>query len=182
MGVDTAALIIGAVLMGTVPAQEALAVSDNGAYVTGIGYGDFVNPGMTYRYDTLQDLYEAIPSLAVGGEQNVAGAGITASGSTIVGGTWAWGVPATFGTAFIWLEGVGTVALADYLDQVGVTVPSGYRFHFDSGIPSDGRWITGWGGFGFAADENFVVHLPAAVIVPDGFETGDTGEWDVVVS
>jgi len=164
-----------------VPAQEALAVSDNGAYVTGIGYGDFVNPGMTYRYDTVQDLYEAIPNLAAGGEQNMAGAGITASGSTIVGGTWAWGVPATFGTAFIWREGVGTVPLADYLGQVGVTFPPGYNFSFASDISSDGRWITGWGGFGFAADENFVVRIPDSAIFSDGFETGDTSEWDAVV-
>ena len=164
-----------------VAAQEALAVSDHGAYVTGIGYGDFVDPGIAYRYDTVQDLYEAIPNLAAGGEQNMAGAGITASGSTIVGGTWAWGVPATFGTAFIWREGVGTVPLADYLDQVGVTFPPGYNFNFASDISSDGRWITGWGGFGFAADENFVVHIADSVIFSDGFETGDTSEWDAVV-
>lgn len=164
-----------------VPAQEALAVSDDGAFVTGIGYGDFVNPGIGYRYDTVHDLYEPIPNLAVGGEQNIAGAGITASGSTVVGGTWAWGVPATFGTAFIWRQGVGTVPLADYLAQAGVTFPAGYNFNFASDISSDGRWITGWGGFGFAADENFVVRIPDSAIFSDGFETGDTSQWTAVV-
>jgi len=110
----------------------------------------------------------------------MAGASITAHGSTIVGGTWPMG-PATWGKAIIWREGVGTVSLADYLDEMGVTYPSGYNFNFASDISSDGRWIIGWGGTGFGADENFVVFIPDQVLFADGFETGDTGEWDFVV-
>lgn len=163
-----------------VAAQEAFAASDDGVYVTGIGYGDFFSPGNAYRYNTVTDVYEALPNLAVGGEQNMAGAGITAHGSTIVGGTWPMG-PAMWGKAIVWREGVGTVSLADYLDEMGVAYPNGYNFNFASDISSDGRWIVGWGGTGVAADENFVVYIPGPVVFADGFETGDTAEWDVVM-
>jgi hypothetical protein len=140
-------------------AQEAFAVSNDGTWVTGYGIGGFFDPGYAYRYNTVTDSYESLPQLAVGAERLMAGAGITADGSTIVGGTWGFG-PATGGRAFIWQEGIGTMAFADYLDSVGVAYPAGYTFNFVSDISSDGQWITGWGGTGPFASESWVVRIP----------------------
>ncbi|MFG0259865.1 MAG: hypothetical protein ACF8LK_05875 [Phycisphaerales bacterium JB041] len=142
-----------------VASQEAFRVSDDGQWVTGMGIGPRNGAGESYRYNTVTDTYEAIPNLASGGQRFMAGNAITADGSTIAGGTWAQG-PATFGTAFIWREGVGTMTLSDYLDEVGVSYDPDFTFAFVSDISSDGRWITGWGAEGFAT-ETFVIHIPA---------------------
>jgi hypothetical protein len=156
---------------GTDPAQEAFDVSADGQWVTGLGIGGFFDPGYAYRYNTVTDVYEQLPNLAVGAERSMAGTGITDDGMTIVGGTWGLG-PATFGNAFIWREGMGTIDFSDYLDELGIIYPPTFHFAFVSAISSDGQWIAGWGNDGGpASTQSWVVHLPAA-----GPLTASTGE------
>jgi hypothetical protein len=142
------------------PAQEAFDVSGDGQWVSGFGIGGFFDPGLAYRYNTETDTYDALPNLAVGAERNAAGAGITDDGMTIVGGTWGFG-PATFGNAFIWRDGIGTIGIAEYLDEVGIDYPEGFHFAFASAISSDGNWIAGWGDVGGPANiQTWVVYIP----------------------
>lgn len=143
------------------PAQEAYRVTDDGEWVTGIGIGGFFDPGFAYRYNTVTDTHEALPNLAIGAQRFMAGNAITADGSTIAGGTWGQG-PATWGNAFIWRDGIGTMGLSDYLDEVGVAYDPNFHFSFVSDISSDGKWITGWGYEGSIANvESFVIMIPA---------------------
>ncbi len=145
---------------GTTPAQEASAVSSDGEWVSGFGIGSFVVPGMAYRYNTVTDTTELLPNLEIGAERNMAGAGITSDGTTIVGGTWGFG-PATFGRAFIWRDGIGTDDFSDYLDEIGVTYDESFVFAFVSDISPNGEWIAGWGNFGSpATTTSFFVHVP----------------------
>ncbi len=146
---------------GVTAAQEAFAVSGNGQYATGLGLGRFFAPGNAYRYNIDTDTYEVLDNLTSGAGSRMAGADITDDGSIIVGGTWGTG-PATFGTAFIWQEGVGTMSLSDYLDGLGIAYDDGFHFAFASGISSDGQWITGWGNYGSpATTTSFVVKIPS---------------------
>jgi len=140
------------------PAQEASSISSDGVWVSGFGIGGFFDPGFAYRYNTVTDTTELLPNLAVGAERSMAGAGMTSDGSTIVGGTWGLG-PATFGRAFIWREGVGTVDFSDFLDEKGIAYPEDYVFNFVSDVSPNGEWFTGWGGTGIA-NQSFYAHCP----------------------
>ncbi|GAB4386529.1 MAG: hypothetical protein Kow0022_15820 [Phycisphaerales bacterium] len=141
------------------PAQEAQAVSDDGTYVVGIGVGGFFTPGNAYRYNTVTNVYEALPNLDVGAQRNMAAYDTNADGSIVVGGTWGFG-PATLGNGFIWQEGVGTMSVSEYLDSLGVAYEAGYTFNFVSGISSDGQWLTGWGR-GADGAGSWIVHIPS---------------------
>jgi hypothetical protein len=140
--------------------SEVFDVSGDGQWASGYGVGGFFDPGQAYRYNTVTDTHEYIPNLAAGAERNAAGAGITDDGMTIVGGTWGFG-PALFGNAFIWREGIGTIAMDEYLDEVGIAYPDGFHFAFASAISSDGEWIAGWGDLeGPASAQSWIVHIP----------------------
>lgn len=125
-------------------AQEAHAVSDNGAFATGMGIGRGIAPGNAYRYDIITDSYEEIPNLLIDAGRRMSGTAINGDGTLIGGGTWNNG-PASFGTAFIWEEGVGTMTVGDYLDSKGASYDADFHFSFVSGMSSDGEWLTGWG-------------------------------------
>ncbi|MGJ8635225.1 MAG: hypothetical protein ACSHX5_00065 [Phycisphaerales bacterium] len=144
-------------------AQEALAVSDNGAFASGIGIGSFFAPGNAYRYDVSNDEYLAIDNLEVGAERFMAGAAISGDGSIVGGGTWGFG-PATFGNGFIWSEALGTLTVSDYFDAVGAEYEEDFHFSFVSDISADGQWFTGWGyneTDGLGSTETWVVRVPA---------------------
>ena len=130
-------------------------MSGDGQWVTGLGFG---NPSRAYRYNTITNTTEDLPNLDSGTGQAMSGSGITDDGATIVGGTWGPG-PATFGTALIWREGIGTIRFDDYLDEVGVVYPDGFNFALASAISSDGNWIAGWAGPGSGA-ASWVVNIP----------------------
>ena len=145
------------------PALEASEVSDNGLWVTGMGSGSFGEDGETYLYHTKSNACIVIPNIDGNSGLYMAGAGITNSGQTIVGGTWDFGVPASFGNAFIWREGIGTMLLEDYFDEVGVFRPLGFHFAFASCISDDGNWIAGWGNNGNVGDTvSFLCTYPNA--------------------
>ncbi|MFK7960324.1 MAG: hypothetical protein AB8G96_07335 [Phycisphaerales bacterium] len=142
-------------------AFEAFGVSGDGQWVTGIGFGSPFGVGNAYRYNTVTDAYEQLPNLTVGGESRMAGTAVSPDGSMIVGGTWGLG-PATFGKAIVWREGIGTVLLSEYLDELGIAYPSEYVFNFVSDMSADGTRLVGWGSLGgFAANETFVIELPS---------------------
>ncbi|MCA9284089.1 MAG: hypothetical protein KDA22_02650 [Phycisphaerales bacterium] len=155
-------------------AGEAYDVSGDGKWVTGLDIAGFFGVGSAYRYNTETDMNESLPNLAVGGQSRMAGTGITDDGKTIVGGTWGLG-PATFGTAIIWREGIGTMKISEYLDELGVAYPDGYNFAFASAISSDGSWIAGWGSPSGPANQSWIVHLDTAVPC-----TGDLNDDGVV--
>ncbi len=149
------------------PAQEAFAVSDDGRYASGMGIGSRFGtpPGFAYRYNIDTDTYESLPNLDSGAARFMAGAAMNGDGSLVGGGTWGAG-PATFGTAFIWQEGVGTMTVGEYLTSVGASFDESFHFAFVSSISADGQWLTGWGNFGSpATTQTWVVHIPA----PSGF-------------
>jgi uncharacterized membrane protein len=126
------------------PAGEAGAVSANGRWVSGISFSSPFGTAATYLYDTQLDSVQIIPNLSSGGGSRMAGTAVTDDGQTVVGGTWPLG-PATFGTAFIWRAGIGTLRLTDYLDELGVAYDPSYTFAFVSDMSDDGRWMVGWG-------------------------------------
>lgn len=145
---------------GVTAAQEAQAVSGNGEWVVGIGIGGFVAPGNAYRYNTVSNVYEALPNLDIGAQRTMGAYDTNDDGSMIVGGTWGFG-PATLGNSFIWREGAGTMTIGDYLDSLGVAYDAGYTFNFASGISSDGEWLTGWGRDASGAFGSWIVHIPS---------------------
>ena len=147
------------------PAQEASAVSDDGRYVVGFGIGDFFGVGNAYRYDVQNDTYLPLDNLPVGGERNMAGSGITADGQTVVGGTWPFGAPASFGNGYVWQAGKGTMSVEEYLIAKGVKgLPDGFNYNFVSAISPNGQWLVGWGGTGFAANRSWAVRIDTVLI------------------
>lgn len=141
-------------------AGEALAVSGDGQWVTGLHNAGFFGQGNAWRYNTITDTFENLGNLPLG-LGTMAGAAITDDGKTIVGGTWGFG-PAAWGDAIIWREGIGTMALADYLDSINVSYDPNFRFAYVTGISGDGQWLTGWGdNNGDLQTETFVIHIPA---------------------
>lgn len=142
------------------PASEVQRITNDGLYATGMDIGPRNGIGNAYRYNIDTDTYEALPNLAIGGGRYMSGNGITADGMMVGGGTWTSG-PATWGNAWLWRDGVGTVDLPTYLTEVGVAFNPDFHFSFISDIASDGDWITGWGYEGtFGNTESFVIHIP----------------------
>jgi hypothetical protein len=113
-----------------------------------MGIGSFTVDGMAYRYDIELNVYQELPNLPPAlAERFMAGAAISDDGTLIGGGTWGTG-PATFGTGFIWEEGVGTMTAMDYLISKGFSEDdwgAGFEISFVSAMSSDGLWIGGWG-------------------------------------
>lgn len=139
---------------------EALSVSNDGTHVSGISYGDFVNPADLWRYNTQTNSYESLGNLTDGGGGSIAaGNAMNGDGTLIAGGTWGFG-PAFFGTAIIWEEGVGVQRFSDYLDDRGVAYEAGYTFAYVSDMSADGTWFTGWGLTSGFELTSFVVNVP----------------------
>ena len=167
-----------------IEAFEASAVSSDGRWVTGLGIGSFFGSGDTYRYNTITNVCEVIPNLSVGAEMYMAGADITEDGQTIVGGSWPFGTPAYFGSAFIWRDGIGTVTIENYLDEVGVTFPSNFNFAFATSISPNGKWIAGWGNSGSPGNTvSWFAEIPGEDECPDinGDDYVDVGDLLAVI-
>lgn len=142
-------------------ASEALSVSNDGTWVSGIQFGGFFAPSELWRYNSATDTYEGLGNLTDGGAAGTtAGNAMNGDGTLIAGGTWGFG-PAFFGTAIIWEEGFGVQRFSAYLDARGIGYEPGYSFAFVTDMSTDGTWFTGWG---FTADfqiTSFVVNVPA---------------------
>lgn len=161
-------------------ASEASCVSADGVWVSGMGVGAGFGVGDTWRYNTVTNVSETVPNLAAGGGLYMAGMGISSDGSMVVGSTWPWGMPASFGNAFVWREGKGTQQLPAYFNEIGVTYPAGFTFASVTGMSDDGRWLTGWGNSGSPGNTvTWIVELPGNVVECPADVNGD-GVVDVV--
>lgn len=141
-------------------ASEAMSVSNDGTFVSGIQFGGFFGGSELWRYNTVSNTYEGLGNLTDGGEAGTtAGSAMNADGTLIAGGTWGFG-PAFFGTAIIWEEGVGVQRFSEYLDARGVAYDAGYSFAFVTDMSSDGTWFTGWGLTENFELTSFVVNVP----------------------
>lgn len=141
-------------------ASEALSVSNDGTYVSGIQFGGFFAPSELWRYNTLTGAYEGLGNLTDGGAAGTtAGNAMNGDGTLIAGGTWGFG-PAFFGTAIIWEEGVGVQRFSEYLDARGVVYEAGYSFAYVTDMSADGLWFTGWGLTANFELTSFVVNVP----------------------
>ena len=153
------------------PVSEAADVSSDGRFVIGGGIGSFGGGvGTGYRYDTQSDSYLDIDNLSSGGQMNFAATSITDDGSVIGGGTWPFALPASFGIAIIWEEGKGTMPVQDYLISKGFSEKdwgAGFNFNFVTSISSDGKWISGWGGTGPAANQSWVARIQVDLLIGD---------------
>ena len=139
---------------------EAMSVSNDGAWVSGIRFGGFFEPAELWRYNTTTDTYEGLGNLPDGtGASTPAGSAMNSDGTLIAGGTWGFG-PAFFGTAIIWEEGIGVQRFSEYLDSRGVAYEAGYSFAYVTDMSPDGTWFTGWGLTPGFEVTSFVVHVP----------------------
>jgi hypothetical protein len=140
---------------------EASAVSGDGRFVVGSSYFDAQGEGGAWRWD------------AVNGVQRVPGMsfafGVSADGRTVVGNTGFFDDPPR--APMIWREGIGTMTLADYLDEQGIAVPDGWDLSGGLGaISGDARLLGGWA-FGPLGMQSFLVRIDAGdTLFQDGFE------------
>ena len=151
------------------PVEEASEVSNNGKFIFGFGIAPGINGiGNAYRYNRELDEFELLPNLDVGGGRNMAVRASNHDGTIAVGGTWPFGVPASFGNGFIWVEGLGTMTPTEYFQSMNVKgIPSNYNFAFVSGISADGKWFVGWGGTGAIANQSWAVRISQEVLLGD---------------
>ncbi len=159
------------------PAGEAQAVSADGRWVTGISFSSPFGVASTYRYDAVDDTVEIIPNLTVGGQSRMAGTAVSSDGSMIVGGTWPLG-PATFGTGFVWREGVGTVTVPEYLDELGIAYDPSYTFAFVADMSDDGRWMVGWGRTSNNSLTSWVLEIPGDEPCPADLDGSGAVDFD----
>ncbi|MBS0189332.1 MAG: hypothetical protein JSS51_14805 [Planctomycetes bacterium] len=121
--------------------SEALAVSSDGQWVTGVAYGA-LSP---YRYNTVTEVLEYLPM--VSGDfffPTALGTAISDDGSTIVGSVRDFGPP--FGApGFIWRDGFGAMTLNEYFDSMGVMYEDGFFFSAPLAMSGDGLTMSGYG-------------------------------------
>ncbi|MBL8877142.1 MAG: hypothetical protein JNM86_15215 [Phycisphaerae bacterium] len=121
--------------------SEALAVSGDGQWVTGVAYGSF----SPYRYNTMTEVFEYLP--VASGDfwfPSAFGTAISDDGKTIVGQVRDFGPP--FGApGVIWRDGFGAMTLNDYFDSVGVVYEDGFLFSIALGMSGDGQTFSGVG-------------------------------------
>lgn len=135
---------------------EALAISGDGQWVTGIAAND-----RSWRYNTITSDFEYLePVDGFPFLPNAIGASMTDDGSTIVGTVHSIG-PSLFGAGYIWREGVGTTSMNDYFDALGVAYEAGFNFSVPVGVSGDGNTFVGLGldASGFAT--GWVVTIPS---------------------
>lgn len=137
--------------------SEALAVSGDGQWVTGVAYGS-LSP---YRYNTITEVLEYLP--VVSGDfffPSALGTAISDDGKTIVGTVRDFGPP--FGAAgYIWRDGFGAMTLNEYFDSMGVVYEAGFFFGAALAMSGDGLTISGYGISQTEGFVNWVVTVPA---------------------
>lgn len=151
------------------PAEEASDVSNDGRFAFGLGIApNFNGVGNAYRYDIENDTFQALPNLTVGAERTMAAASATSDGKIAVGGTWGFGVPASFGNGLIWEEELGTMTPREYFESKGVKgIPANYNFNFVAAVSANGKWFAGWGGTGAIANQSWAVCIGGDILLGD---------------
>lgn len=124
-----------------VAVSEALAISGDGQWVTGVAYGTL----STYRYNTVTEVLEYLPVVA--GDfwfPSAFGTAISDDGSTIIGQVRDFGPP--FGApGIIWRDGFGAMTLNAYFDSMGVVYEDGFLFSIGLAMSGDGQTLSGIG-------------------------------------
>lgn len=148
------------------PADEVFDVSEDGRYAVGLSIGSFTTSGDPFRFDIQTGDFLGLGPLPGGGERNTAATSITADGKIVGGGFWPFGVPATFGSGFIWEDRVGSMTVEEFFTSRGASGwPAGYNFSFVSAISPNGEWFAGWGGTSpVAANQSWVVRVQSFLL------------------
>lgn len=144
------------------PMGEALAISGDGQWVTGV-----LREDRTWRYNTVTDDFQYLdPVSGFSFLPNAIGASITDDGSTIVGTVHDLG-PSLFGAGFIWRDEIGIMSMNDYFDSVGVEYEAGFNFSVPVGISGDGDTLAGLGldANGFAVGWVVTVPSPSSAVL-----------------
>ena len=129
--------------------SEALAMSDDGQWVTGVTYG----LPQTYRYNTITDTLEYIdPVDGFFFNPTALGTGISDDGRTIIGSVRDFGPP-IFGTGFIWREGLGVMSLTEFFNYSGVDFDQSLSFSMPFTMSGDGLTFAG---FALTSDFNVI--------------------------
>jgi uncharacterized membrane protein len=143
--------------------SEALAVSGDGQWVTGVAYGT-LSP---YRYNTGTDVLEYLPPVSeLFGFPTALGTAISDDGSTIIGQVRDFGPP-FFYPGFIWRDGHAAMTLNEYFDAAGVAYEPGFFFSIALAMSGDGQTLSG---VGISPSEGLVgwvvtVPTPASALV-----------------
>ena len=129
---------------------EADGVSANGAYVVGGGYTDINGDSGSWLWTAENGSVLMIPGMTFA-------FGVSDDGKTVVGNTGFFDDPPR--AAMIWRKGLGTVLLADYLAEQGITVPDGWDLSGGlTGLSADARTLGGWG-FGPLGTQSYIVRI-----------------------
>ena len=141
---------------------EADGISSSGRFVVGSFYTDIDGNSGSWLWDASTGAMQLIPTMTFA-------FGVTADGNTIVGNTGFFDDPPR--AALIWRKTFGTVMLADYLAEQGITVPDGWDLSGGlTAISADGRTLGGWG-FGPLGTQSYIIHIDRPdPIFADGFD------------
>lgn len=121
--------------------SEALAISGDGEWVTGVSYGTLA----PYRYNTVTEVLEYLPDVSAFFDFPTAlGTAISDDGSTIIGQVRDFGPP-FFYPGFIWRDGQGAMTLNEYFDAAGVAYEPGFFFSIPLAMSGDGLTMAGYG-------------------------------------
>jgi uncharacterized membrane protein len=134
-------------------------VSADGRWVAGFSRG--IGPaGLAdgWRYDTTTATFESFPAAA--SRNRARSTGISSDGSMIVGTSWIGPNPLNSAVAWVWREGVGTVDLPAYLDELGIASDPTYTFRRVADMSADGRWLVGWGETAGGELTSWVLEIP----------------------
>ena len=140
---------------------EAGAVSADGTFVVGSYYTDIDGNSGAWRWsaDTGVELIPVMPFAF----------GVSADGNTVVGNTGFFDNPPR--AAMIWRKGIGTMLLADYLAEQGITLPDGWDLSGGlTAISANAHLLGGWA-FGPLGTQSYIIRIdrPDAIFA-DGFD------------
>jgi hypothetical protein len=141
-------------------------VSADGQWAVGAGFSGTAS-GAAYRFNTGTYGLEMLPKLG-SGSRDVA-TGVSGDGAVIVGYEEGATPNPTLRTAFIWADGLGTVALGSFLAGLGLDT-GGFNFTTPTAISADGLSIVGVGYLPGNTDaQGFIVNLTSAVPEPSTY-------------
>jgi hypothetical protein len=144
------------------PVGEADGINADGSFVVGSSYTDIDGNIGAWRWSAQTGGIILIPRMTFA-------FGVSLDGNTVVGNTGFFDDPPR--AAMIWRKNVGTMLLADYLAEQGITVPDGWDLSGAvDAISSDAKLLGGWG-FGPLGTQSYVIRINRAdPIFADGFD------------
>jgi len=129
---------------------EADGINADGSFVVGSSYTDIDGNTGAWRWSAHSGGIILIPQMTFA-------FGVSLDGNTVVGNTGFFDDPPR--AAMIWRKNVGTMLLADYLAEQGITVPDGWDLSGAvDAISSDGRTLGGWG-FGPLGTQSYIIRI-----------------------